>query len=169
MLLGSGHSHLPGRADWGWEQQGWAERCPWSQVGGGHGRSVPVSRSRWSIPPLSASLEGVAVPAVPLGLSSFLEKDGAGPRPPPSLPRAQPASDVCGTTPAAGGMPTGVPPPGAEGGQAPTGRCLAVVGCRSSRRSWSWLGAATAITEERLVGQDRPRARPFCWETQAQC
>lgn len=116
-----------------------------------------------------ASLEGVAVPAVPLGLSSFLEKDGAGPRPPPPLPRAQPASDVCGTTPAAGGTPLGVPPPGAEGGQASTGRCLVVVGCRSSRRSWSWLGAATAITEERLVGQDRPRARPFCWETQAQC
>lgn len=43
------------------------------------------------------------------------------------------------------------PPLGAEGGQAPTGRCLVVVGCRSSRWSRSWLGAATAITEERLV------------------
>lgn len=42
MLLGLGHSHLLGWADWGWEQQGRAERCLWSQVGGGHGRSVPV-------------------------------------------------------------------------------------------------------------------------------
>ena len=149
----------------------------------GSGREMPLVPSRrwpWTVCACfpgqvgefrgcHASLEGVAVPAVPLGLSSFLGKNRAGPRPPPPLPRAQPASDVCGTTPAGGGTLVGVPPPGAEGSQAPPGRCLVVAGCRSSRRPWSWLGAAIAITEERLVGQDWPRARPFRWETRAHC
>ena len=88
----------------------------------GSGREMPLVPSRrwpWTVCACfpgqvgefrgcHASLEGVAVPAVPLGLSSFLGKNRAGPRPPPPLPRAQPASDVCGTTPAGGGTLVGV-------------------------------------------------------------
>ena len=99
----------------------------------GSGREMPLVPSRrwpWTVCACfpgqvgefrgcHASLEGVAVPAVPLGLSSFLGKNRAGPRPPPPLPRAQPASDVCGATPAGGGPLVGVPPPGAEGSRLP--------------------------------------------------